>query len=99
MPIVARGDYPPDFYVPAESNLRAARSLLGEASDPAARACTVAVAPVRLVCLRRVDHSETSGEKWPVANHIVVALDIAEDRARGLEALEQWNPDGITRAW
>ena len=99
IPIVARGDHPPDFYVPAESALHAARSLLGHAADPAVRACTVAVAPVRLACLRRVDHSQTSGERWPVANHIVVALDIAQDRARGLEALQQWNPEGIVRAW
>lgn len=99
MPIVARGDHPPDFYVPTESDLRTARSVLGAAPDPAARACTVAVAPVRLVCLRRVDHSKKSGERWPVANHIVVALDIAQDRARGLEALDQWHPAGISRAW
>jgi predicted RecB family endonuclease len=99
MPIVARGDHPPDFYVPSESELRAARSGLGDASDPNRRACTVAVAPVRLACLRRLDHSKTTGERWPVANHIIVALDVAQDRARGLEALEQWQPDGIVRAW
>ena len=99
MSIVARGDYPPDFYVPTESALRAGHSLLGEATNPASRACTVALSPVRLACLRRVDHSHTSGERWPIANHIVVALDIAQDRARGLETLEQWNPDGIVRAW
>ena len=99
IPIIARGDYPPDFYVPSESSLRASRSLLGDATDPAARACTVAVAPVRLACLHRVDHSQTSGERWPVANHIVVALDIAQERARGLEAIEQWKPDRIVRAW
>lgn len=99
IPIVAGGDYPPDFYVPSESALRAARSRLGEATDPSSRACTVAVAPVRLACLRRVDHSHITGERWPVANHIVVALDIAQDQARGLEALEQWKPEGIVRAW
>lgn len=99
MPIVARGDHPPDFYVPSESDLRTARSVLGDASDPNTRACTAAVAPVRLVCLRRLDHSKTTGERWPVANHIIVALDIAQDRARGLEALEQWQPEGIVRAW
>ena len=37
IPIVARGDHPPDFYAPSESVLRAARSLLGHAADPAAR--------------------------------------------------------------
>ncbi len=99
IPIVAAGDYPPDFYVPSESALRAARSHLDEATNPAIRACTVAVAPVRLACLRRVDHSRLTGERWPVANHIVVALDIAQDQARGLEALDQWKPEGIVRAW
>jgi hypothetical protein len=99
IPIVAGGDYPPDFYVPSESALRVARSHLGEAVNPSSRACTAAVAPVRLACLRRVDHSRTTGEPWPVANHIVVALDIAQDRARGLEALEQWQPEGIVRDW
>ena len=99
IPIVAAGDYPPDFYVPSESALRAARSHLGETTNPAFRACTAAVAPVRLACLRRADHSHTTRERWPVANHIVVALDIAQDQARGLEALDQWQPEGIVRAW
>ena len=99
IPIVAAGDYPLDFYVPSESALRAARSHLGEATNPASRACTVAVAPVRLACLHRADHSQTTGERWPIANHIVVALDIAQDQARGLEALEQWQPERIVRAW
>ena len=99
IPLVAAGDYPPDFYVPSESALRAARSHLGEAANPALRACTAAVAPVRLACRRRVDHSHTTSEQWPVANHIVVALDIAQDQARGLEALAQWRPEGIVHAW
>lgn len=99
IPIIARGDYPPDFYVPTEASLRRARTLLGEAADPTTRACTVALPLARLVCLHRFDHSHTSGERWPVTNHIVVALDLAQDQARGLEALEQWKPRGITRAW
>jgi len=99
MPIVARGDYPPDFYVPTESILRRAVAHLGDADNSATRACTVAVAPVRLVCLHRHDRSQSNGQVWPVANHIVVALDIAADKARGLEVLEQWNPEGIARGW
>ena len=99
MPVVARGDYPPDFYVPSTSVLRRAVGLLGEAEEAKSRACTVSVAPVRLVCLRRQDRSQLSGEVWPVANHIVVALDIAADKARGLEILEQWQPEDIARAW
>ena len=99
IPIVARGDYPPDFYVPSRAELRAARSLLGGVVDAADRACTVAVAPVRMVCRHRIDHSEVSGPRWPVVNHIVAALDIAQDKARGLEALSDWQPEGIVRAW
>lgn len=99
MPIVARGDYPPDFYVPSESALRRAVARLGAADNPAVRACTLAVAPVRLICLRRHDRSQITGEVWPVANHIVVALDIATDKARGLEVLEQWHPEGMVRGW
>ena len=99
IPIVAAGNYPPDFYVPSEAALRAALSHLGKATKSASRACTAAVAPVRLACLRRADHSRTTGEQWPIANHIVVALDIAQDQARGLEALAQWQPEGIVRAW
>ena len=99
MPVVARGDYPPDFYVPSDAHLRRARALLGETSNADRRACTVAVAPVRLACLRRVDHAKTSGEVWPVADHIVVALDLAQDKARGLGILDRWHPKDIVRAW
>jgi len=96
MPVVARGDYPPDFYVPTEAHLQRAVRLLGEASTHAEGGCTVAVAPVRLACLRRL---EPPAGSWPLANHIVVALDIAQDKARGLEILESWYPEDITRAW
>lgn len=99
MPIVARGDHPPDFYVPSQAELRAAQSLLGGVVDAVDRACTVAVAPVRLVCRQRFDRSDTSGRRWPVVSHIVAALDIAQDKARGLEALSDWQPEGIVRAW
>lgn len=96
MPIVAQGDYPPDFYVPTSAVLHRAAALLGAAPDSDGRACTVAVAPVRLACLHRHD---LQSELWPVANHIVVALDIATDRARGAEVLDQWNPEHIVRGW
>ena len=99
MPLIAEGDHPPDFYVPDAAALRVARARYGVAADPASRSCTLAVAPVRLACLHRVDRSAASGEAWPVVGHIIVACDIAQDRARGLESLQQWQPDGITRAW
>ena len=99
MPVVAPRGYPPDFYVPNRMTLYLARSRLGDAASPENRACTVAIAPVRLACRYQIDHSKISGIKWPVANHIVVALDLAQDKARGLEMIDQWHPESIVRAW
>lgn len=99
MPVVARGDYPPDFYVPSQASLDRARRLLGDAASSENRACTVAVAPVRVACLRRAIPPTGARMRWPLANHIVVALDIAQDKARGLEILDGWNPTEVTRAW
>jgi hypothetical protein len=70
--------------------------MLGPATRPADRACTVAVAPARIVCQRRLG---LQGEAWPVANHIVVALDLAKDKGRGRDALERWNPEEVARVW
>jgi len=95
-PLVASADYPPDFYVPSRAVLQRARTALGRASTTDDRACTVSVAPVPLVCRRRVNRSESI---WPVADHVVVALDLAKDRARGREALERWQPERFARVW
>jgi hypothetical protein len=38
-------------------------------------------------------------EGYPVANHLVVALDLAQDRSRGREVLETWTPVGFPRVW
>lgn len=99
IPVVAPGGYPPDFYVPDRTDIRLALSQAGEAASPDQRACTIAIAPVRFACRHQFDHSDTSGIEWPVANHVVVALDLAQDKARGLEMIEQWEPEGIVRAW
>ena len=99
MPVVASLDHPPEFYVPSEAALQRAAALLGQAPDFAGRSSAVAIAPVRLACRHRADRSGGTGIRWPVANHIVVALDLAQDRARGAEILDAWHPEGIDRAW
>jgi hypothetical protein len=97
MPIVVSSNYPPDFYVPSIIALQRATAQLGRAEDPDSRACTVAVAPVPLVCRWREGEL---GTHWQVANHIVVALDIAQDESRGRELLDRWvPPEGIIRVW
>ena len=94
-PVVARGDYPPDFYLPDASTLRRAVRLIGRAADPEGRACTVAVPPAPVSCRHRVDRSTP----YPVASHVVVALDLSLDRARGAESLRGWRPKDVARVW
>lgn len=36
---------------------------------------------------------------YSVMNYLVVALDLAQDRARGKEALQVWNPKEFVRVW
>lgn len=43
--------------------------------------------------------STTLRDGYPVANHLVVALDLAQDQARGREALEDWDPESFSRVW
>lgn len=92
-PVSMRADHPPDFYVPGRSTLRRAVKLLGTATTPSERAGRIRVAPVPMVCTRRVDGTEHGiNESWPLANPLFVALDLAQDPGRGREILDMWTP-------
>jgi hypothetical protein len=91
-PVSMRAGHPPDFYVPDQSTLRRAVHLLGSATTASSRAGRVRVAPVPMVCARRVDAAEWSREEWPLANPLFVALDLAQDPGRGREILDAWTP-------
>lgn len=97
MQVVASASYPPDLYVPSPVILQRALATYGRATDLDDRACTVSLAPARFVCRRRFNRP---GYTWPVADHVVVALDLAKDQSRGREILDGWKvPEGITRVW
>lgn len=101
-PVGVRSDYPPDFYVPTLAVQRRAVELLGPATDRARRRATVKVAPVPMVCQRRVDGAarEQGNEHWPLAHPLFVALDLAGDPGRGSEILESWRPpEPWRRVW
>lgn len=54
------------------------------------------------VCPSRFGFSLTSGvdrDGYTVASHLLVALDLAQDRARGREVLNGWDPVGVPRVW
>lgn len=99
-PVSIRADHPPDFYVPDQGVLRRAVALLGPAVTPSTRACRVRVAPVSLVCNRRVAGAGRVESVWPLANPLFVALDLAQDPGRGREILDAWTPGGPwARVW
>lgn len=93
-PVGVRSDYPPDFYVPTLAVQRRAVELLGPAMDRTRRRATVKVAPVPMVCQRRVDGAARGlgNEHWPLAHPLFVALDLAGDPGRGSEILQNWRP-------
>ncbi|HUQ54044.1 hypothetical protein [Lentzea sp.] len=91
-PVSTRVDHPPDFYVSDQSILRRAVQLLGVAATASSRAGRVRVAPISLVCTRRVDATGWADQIWPLANPLFVALDLAQDPGRGREILDGWTP-------
>lgn len=94
-PVVATADWPAELYVENESELRAVlRSHGAPAGMPLAG--RVAVCPSRFGWSVPAGISHT---EFPVANHIVVALDLAQDRGRGREILDGWEPEGHVRVW
>ena len=98
-PLVIGSEYPPDFYVPTTAELRQATLRLGEAARFEDRACTVAVAPTPLACVERFERQSSEWGRWRFARGLFAALDLAQDRARGAEILESWNPKDFTRVW
>jgi hypothetical protein len=65
---------------------------------PDLSACTIAVAPTPLICVDRLPRSDQWGQ-WSFAHGLFAALDLAQDRARGAEILESWNPKEFARIW
>ena len=100
-PVAVAPGYPPDLYVPDQKALSWLLNRSTMAPDFNQRVATVAIAPTALVCEARFRRRDP-GEQWPLAHPVVVALDLAVDRNRGREVVEQWDPDvslGITRVW
>lgn len=96
-PVIVTGDGPPDFYVPQPSIVDLAVSHFGAAhSEPAAT-----VRSSRYAGIHDADPYRRTLNGFPVAHPVVVALDLAHDRARGREIVEGWDPTplGLDRVW
>ncbi len=92
-PIVSTGAAP-DFYVPGPVVVTIAARRYGVARDASIAAASMAVAPASEITneTRPPEH-----QPWPLAHPVAIALDLAQDRARGREILEDWNPP--ERVW
>ena len=93
-PVVSTVGTPPDLYVPGPAALNIAARRYATARDPHAAAASIAVAPVSDVTAHR---APPRSQPWPLAHPVAVALDLAQDRARGREILEDWRPP--ERVW
>ncbi len=94
-PVVATADWPAELYAPDEQVLRGLLRTYG-ATVGGPIAARVAVCPSRFGWSLAAG---TGPDGLPVANHVVVALDLAQDRGRGREILEGWEPVGRARVW
>lgn len=96
-PMLAVGSHP-WLWVPDRTAARRAERTLRPASwkDFAA---VVAVPPTPLVCTdRQPPPSPTLA--WPTPHPLYIALDLARDRARGHQILEEWDPPSwVPRPW
>ncbi len=98
-PVAFRSDQILDFFVPDQSILRRATTLLGTAPSNRHARATVRVAPVPAAVQNRID-TDTNPFEWPLAHPLFVALDLAQDTGRGREILDIWTPDERwTRVW
>jgi hypothetical protein len=88
-PVAVAADSPPDLYVADATDVRSLERRHGTTSG-GSRAASVAVQPTPLI-------AETARNN--VAHPLFVALDLAQDRARGREILDAWTPPDARRVW
>ncbi len=94
--VAFRADQRLDFFVPDQTVVRRAVTLLGAAETAATAQASVRAAPA--VTQQRIE-LDTNTLEWPLAHPVFVALDLAQDAGRSREILGTWTPDGWTRVW
>ena len=96
-PLVVSGASPPALYVPEPRIQRRALDLYGEGAPSETRGARIAIAPLPVVCGPRY---KVPGEGWLGTHPLFVALDLAQDPARGAQALGAWQPPSpFERVW
>ena len=88
-PIVTSEGGPVELYVPGPVAISAALRRYG-AAQPGTGAAVLAVAPATPVTAGTGGDHVPVIDGWPAAPILAVALDLAQDRARGREILTEW---------
>ncbi len=101
-PVAVSDGYPPELYCEQLAVVKAivARHRTRGPVDPVV--ARVAHTPTRLAHAEVATRlpAQPDGVRWALAHPAVVALDLAQDRARGREILEDWSPpEGSARVW
>ena len=89
-PLAAAGEGPLELYVTGPVELSIATRRYGAAASGAG-AAVIAVPPTSLVTERNLDVVTPMIQRWPAAPLLAVALDLAQDKGRGREILEEWS--------
>jgi hypothetical protein len=92
---IASGTSWPQLYVADDDDVSLVATAYGASGG--STAAEIAVCPARYAFEPDLRGGERGG--FLVADHVVVALDLAQDKARGREVLEQWEPEGRRRVW
>jgi len=92
-PVVTPGGEPVALFVPGPVDVSVVLRRHG-AAEPGTGAAVVSVAPVAAVTARPDDVDVPIIGGWSAAPLLAVALDLAQDRARGREILMDWDVPG-----
>lgn len=95
-PIVTGEGGPLELYVPGPVEVSIAQRRYG-ASEPGSGAAVLAVAPTSPVVAGTAARTVPEPGGWPVAPKLAVALDLAQDQARGRQILADW--DDVDAVW
>jgi hypothetical protein len=97
-PVVTGKGGPVELYVPGPVEVSVAVRRYGAAEGGGGRA-VLTVAPTTAVCAEFDDNRRPIlAPGWPAAPKLAIALDLAQDKARGREILDDWvDPDAVWR--
>jgi hypothetical protein len=88
-PVAAPRKGPTELYVPGPVEISVGTRNYG-AAEPGTGVAIIAVPPTPLVTDPDGDEDVPMIDGWPAAPRVAVALDLAQDRTRGREILEDW---------